>query len=493
MLPYGGLFVGLARYSKELSSSSYTLVDNIFITEYLESCPEKPLKVYFYGLYALSTGNDSLNNISKMANALKLTEEEILESYDFLDDLGVVEIVSKEPADIKYIPLSGVYAKPRKIKAGKYAEFTKQVQTLLPDRMITLNEYNEYFNLIEIYRIEPEALIMAIKYCTLIKDNNINYRYIITVAKSWIQRGITTLAAAEAELCNYNRQAGEIKTVLKALGYRGGADYSDASLYTKWREQYGFCIDAILYCARLLKLKKGTMSKLDTMLDEFFKHKKFSVKEIEDYVTEKQKYKDAAYAVLKELGEYISNIEPAIENYILPWLDKGYNEETLVQIANYCFKAGIKNIEGMNKFVLKLHKLGLITLESINEYIEQQFTTEKTISKILENAGISRQVNSYDRTNYNLWSVTWSISDELILHAAKECRVYFNPLKNLHNLLSYYKNNGIFTKERAAEIDSDAVLGTATKSVSQNQNFVKRAYTKEQLSAMFTSVEDFEV
>lgn len=484
--------MGLARYSKEFNASGYTLIDNLFISEYLELCDEQTLKVYLFGLYAINSGNESINTVSKMETALKITEEDIIKAYDNLEELGIIEIASKSPLDIKYIPLSGVYGKPRKIKSGKYSEFTKQVQTLLPDRMITLNEFNEYFSLIEIHHIEPEALIMAIKYCTLIKDNNINYRYILTVAKSWIARGITTLPTAEAELYSYNRQAGEIKNVLKCLGYRGGTDYSDTSLYTKWRDQFGFSIDAILYCAKLLKPKKGNMQKLDVMLDEFFKYKKFSVKEIEDYVMEKQKYKDTTYTVLKELGEYIPNIEPVIENYILPWIDKGYMEQTLSQIANYCFKAGIKNLEGMNKFILKLHKLGLITLESINDYIEQQYETERIILNILETAGLNRQVNSYDRTNYNLWSITWSISDELILYAAKACRDYFNPLKNLHNLLSYYKNNGIFNIEKATAITVSSVLGNVNKTTEQN-NFQKRAYTKQELNAMFTSVEDYEV
>lgn len=487
--------MGMAKYSKEYKGAGYTLIDNLFVAEYLELCDEQSLKVYIYGLYAIQSGNESANTMERFCAVTKLTEDVIVKSYQFFEDLGLVEILSLSPMDVRYVPLSGVYGKPRKIKPGKYSEFTKQVQTLLPDRMITTNEFNEYFNLIESYNIEPEALVMAIKYCTMIKSNTINYRYIITVAKSWIDRGITSLAAAEAELYSYNKQAGEIKEVLRAMGYRGGADYTDTALYTKWLEQFGFETAAILFSARLLKSKKGNMQKLDVMMTEFFKYKKFSVKEIEDYVNERQKYKDLTYKVLKELGEYLPNIEPAIENYILPWTDKGYTEETLLQIANYCFKADIKTLSGMNKYVLRMHKLGLITLGSINEYIEQQFETESTISRMLEAAGLSRQVNMYDRTNYALWSNTWNIPDNLILHAAGVCRDFFNPLKNLHSLLSYYKNNNIFELEKAKCVDAASVLsgGFSAKSANTAGNFQKREYTKEQLSAMFVSVEDFEV
>lgn len=480
--------MGLARYSKEFAKSGYTLLDNVFINEYLPHCPEKALKVYLYGLFGLSSGVEGLNSLEKMSSALEMSEEEIAGAFRQLEELGLVEVVASGPLDVKYLPLAE--GKPRKIRPGKYSEFTKQVQTLLPDRMITLNEFSEYFNLIETYHIEPEALIMVIKYCTLIKGSNINYRYIITVAKSWISRGIVTLAAAEQELYSYNRQAEEIRNVHKAMGYRGGADFNDTALYSKWREQYGFSADTILYAAKLLKQKKGTMEKLDALLDEYYKNKKLSVKEIEDYNAEKQMYRDAALAVLKELGEYMPSLEPAIENYILPWMDKGYDEETLRQIANYCFKAGIKSLEGMDKMIGKLHKLGLITLGSINDYIEEQYHIEKTISEVLERAGINRQVNSYDRSNFHLWTVTWGLSEQLVLYAAQLCRDYFNPLKNLHTLLSYCKNNGIFSVEKARQISPEAVLGGIKKA---EQGFQSREYTKEQLSAIFTSAEDYEV
>jgi DnaD/phage-associated family protein len=463
----------------------------LFIAEYLPSCGEKALKTYLYGLYAIGSGNENINTLSKYENALNMTESEIIAAYETLEEMGVVEILSKNPLQVQYIPLSGVYGKPRKIKAGKYGEFTKQVQTLLPDRMISLNEFNEYFNLIETYNIEPEALIMAIKYCTLIKNADINYRYILAVAKNWIARGITTLPAAEKELMNFGKQSQEIKEVLKALGQRGGADYADITLLAKWREQFGFTLDSILYCANTLKGGKGGMKKLDGMLTEFFKYKKFSVKEIEDYITEKQKYRDTAYAVLKELGEYLPNIDPAIQNYIVPWMDKGFDEQTLTQIANYCFKAQIKSLEGMDKLVNKLHKLGLITLQSINEYISEQYQTEKFLQKVLETAGLSRQVNHYDRSNYNLWGNIWGISDELILFAAGQCRDYYNPLKNLHSLLSYYKNNNILTVDKAKKVNAGAVLGKAQKD--DKNGFVKREYTAEELNAMFTSIEDYEI
>lgn len=490
--------MGMAQYSKDFKGAGYVLVDSLFVSEYLEQCDEIALKVYIYGLYALQSGSEGINTPERLIQELKIDLKQLIGAYTFLDDLGLVDMISENPLTVKYIPLSGAVGKPRKVKPGKYAEFTKQVQLLLPDRMITTNEFNEYFNLIEVYAIEPEALIMAIRYCTMIKSNNVNYRYIVTVAKSWIERGITTLAAAEAELHSYNKQSGEIKDVLRAMGLRGSADYSDTALYTKWREQLGFTVDAILYTARLLKTKKGNMQKLDTMLTEFFKFKKFSIKEIEDFAAQGQKYRDITYAVLKELGLYLPVVDPAIENYILPWTDKGYNETTLIQVAGYCFKVGVKTLEGMDRFIQKMHKLGMITLDSINQYIDMQYQTEQTIQDILEACGLDRQVNYYDRSNYTLWSKTWGITDTLIMHAAHVCREYFNPLKNLHSLLSYYKNNNISTMDEAKSVNHSSVLNggykpAAAADAGKKSDFIKHEYTKEQLSAMFTSVDDYEV
>jgi len=450
--------MAFASFSKEYNQAGYTLTDNLFITEYLEFCNAAQVKVYMFGLYLIQSGNETANSVEKMSAALKIDEAQIIKAYEFFEDQGIVDIISKSPLEVKYIPLSGAYGRPRKIKASKYSEFTKQVQALLPDRMISPNEYNEYFHLIEDYGIEPEALIMIINYCTKLQGTKINFRYIVTVAKDWAFRGIKTFKAAEKELSTFSGQEKEIKDMLKALGLKH-IDYDVSPMYTKWRNQLGFSFESVICAAKIQRQTKGTVPRLDSFLEELYKNKKYSVKEIEDYGLEFKEYRNLANALLKELGDFVSAIEPVIESYVVPWTDGGFDRITLLAIANYCFKAGTRKIEGMNKFVLKLKKMGYVTLEGVNEYIDNAVYRERTIQKMLTGLGLDRLVTAYDRDNYALFSESWGISDEIILLAAEKVKGFFNPAKNLHALLSYVKNNRIADAESLKRIDAAKTVG----------------------------------
>ena len=485
----------MLRFSKDYTAAGYTMVDNLFFSEYLGVSTDKQVKVYLYGLYVLHTGNEGLNRLEKMSAQLSLSEKEIMDAYEYWEESGLVEVVSVSPPDIRYVPLSGVYGKPRKLRPGKYADFTKQVQMLLPDRMITPNEFNEYFNLIEFRNIEPEALVMCIKYCTMVKGNTVNYRYIITVANSWADRMITTLSAAEQELVNYNKNAEEIREVLKALGQRSGtaADYADTELYVKWREKYGFELTAVVHAAKTLRMQKGTMQKLDALLTMLYKYKKFSVKEIDDILGERQYYRDAALSVAKALGEYVNSIDNAVETFIVPWSDMGYTPETLVALATYCFKAGIRTLAAMNGMVEKMSKMGLISLENIEAYIMQQQAAEQTVRAILEAAGLDRPVSTFDRTNYNQWNVLWGIPDDVILYAAAKVADTFNPLRNLHSLLSHYRFNNVRTVEAAKALPEPSAVAKPAAAASGEPKYQQHDYTKEELAAVFDAVDKFKI
>lgn len=70
--------------------------------------------------------------------------------------------------------------------------------------MIPPNEFNEYFNIMEVYGIKPEAFLMIIKYCTDLKGEDIGYKYISAVAKDFGARKILTPEQVEKELSAYH-------------------------------------------------------------------------------------------------------------------------------------------------------------------------------------------------------------------------------------------------------------------------------------------------
>lgn len=486
--------MALVKYSNDYKAGGYTVVDNVFIYQYLCDIPDKYLKIYLYGLYLLNNSDSNLNNIDSLVSALKITESEVVKAFDYFEECGIVEIIAKTPLLVQYLPLQGAMAKPKKFKPSKYADFSKQVQALLPERNISTAEFFEYYNLIETYHLQPEALIMIISYCTMLKGKTISYRYILTVAKNWVARGISTLEACEAELANYNKQANDISDILTALGLKGFADYYDNELYTKWTREWGFNKEAIIFAAKYLKKQKGNISKLDELLSQFYTNKKMSEKEMVQYLLDIETITQTAKTVVKELGLIIPNISPVIDSYISPWFDLGYSGDTLIALGGYCFKCAIKTLEGMNYLVKRLFKKGLISIEQINIYIEQKYNEDKIIRQILEAAGIVRDLANFDRDNYEIWSNVWKISDELILYAASKCKEDLNAIKSMHILLNTYKNSNVTTIEQAKKIVAEKVNYQNQNYQKQDRfnNYPKREYTKEQLSSLIVDINEIE-
>jgi hypothetical protein len=196
-----------------------------------------------------------------------MEENEVLECFYFWEEFGLVSVVSKDPFAVQYVPIKSVLSsKPRKYNAEKYTNFTKELQALIPSRMISTSEYTEYFTIMETYGIKPDAMITIVKYCVDRKGNDIGYRYISKVAKDFGGRGIVTLDKVEKELSSYVSRSNDIEKILRALSSKRQPEYDDLTLLKKWTDELNFDVENIVFAAS--KIKKGSMQKLDEFIME---------------------------------------------------------------------------------------------------------------------------------------------------------------------------------------------------------------------------------
>ena len=482
--------MALCSFSSTLAMDSNTIIDNTFINEFLPTAPENAVKVYIYGLALCSSPCRDDNSLDSMSTALSLSPDQILEAYTHWQNLGLVQIVNKDPFEIKYLSVKESSGSNKLRVKSKYKEFNDQIQSILSGRMISPTEYNEYYHLIENQHFEPEALIMIVKYCTTLKSTDIGSAYILKVARSFGEEGIKTLVALEAKLLEQERSSTEIKAILKTLGLNRDADLDERNLYLKWVDNFGFTHGTIKEVARLQN-KKGGMSKLDETLTKLFEQKLFTIEEIENYSKEKEHLYVVAKKVTSTLGLYYQNLESVVEVYIKDWVNKGYDEQTLTLLSNYCFKQDIKTLSLMNEIVLKLYKLGVVSIESINEYIAGLVATDNAIKELLQKLGVLRKVNSTDRDFYKTWSEDWGFEPNIINLAADKAKTANQPMRYINRLLLDLNNKNIHNIESAkAELDKIQVYQTpqATKN-----DFAEREYTKEELNALFDSLDDIEV
>lgn len=438
-------------FSKEFSLSAFTDVENAFITEYLPVSSGDAVKVYLFGLF-LCQHPEQDQSLEQMSKSLNMDGDVIIDCFNYWEEFGLLSVLSKEPLSVQYQPVRSSYSsKPRKYKAEKYTDFSKGLQALLPNRMISTGEYTEYFNIMETYFIKPEAMIMIVKYCTDKKGGDISYRYVSKVAKDFGARGITTVEKVEKELSSYIAKTGVIEKILKAMSLRRQPDIEDSYLLKKWTGELNFDAENIVYAAS--KLKKGSMAKLDEFLLELYSMKSFSKEEINAYIDQKQAVYELAIKINKALSVYVDVLDTVVDTYTKKWLSFGFEEQALLYVASHLFRTGKNTLRDMDELVENLRQRGFITLSGVGEYFESEKKVDEFISKILLTVGVSRRPNPWDRENVNVWK-SWNFSEDMILEAAKLSAGKSSPTAYMNGILSNWKNNGVFTTEAVSNSTS---------------------------------------
>ena len=434
----------LCSYSKALSSAGFTDVENAFISEYLPVSSGDAVKVYLYGLL-LCNNSKADCSLEEMASNLNMSSEQVMDCFYYWEEFGLVSVISREPFSVQYEPIRSSYsAKPKKIKAEKYTEFSKGLQALLPSRMISTSEYTEYFNIMETYSIKPEAMLMIVKYCVDRKGTDISYRYVSKVAKDFGNRGITTVEKVEKELSSYVLRTGLLERILKAMSVRRAPEIEDLTLLKKWTSELNFEEENIVFAAE--KIKKGSMAKLDEFLLDLYSTKSFSKEEISVYLDKKKAVYDLAIKINKALSIYVEVLDTVIDTYTNKWISYGFSEDALLFVASYSFKSGKNTLQDMDELVENLRKRGFITLSAVGDYFEQLKTADEFLSKLLLTAGINRKPTPWDRENLNMWK-SWNFSEDMILEAAKLSAGKSSPTAYINGILSNWKNDGVFTTD----------------------------------------------
>ena len=233
---------------------------------------------------------------------------------------------------------------------------------------------------------------------------------------------------------------------------------------------------------------KASFQYMDNVLEKYYANKLFSIAEIELFEEEKSKATQTARILTKNLGLYYENIEPVVDNYIFNWINLGFSEKMLEEISNYCFKTNVRTLEGMNKVLEKFHKLGILTEKSLAEYFNEVLAVDKHIKDILEKIGLSRNVNQFDRDKYKIWKDVWKLPDDVIDYACTISAGKDQPMQYLSSILSTFHDKNIKTVEEAK--NSFNIL---SKTENKSNFSTGRSYSKEEMNALFQSIDEIEI
>lgn len=474
------------KFSPSYQTENKTMVDNAFINNFLPVAPDMCVKAYLLGLSKCGNADDSDNSLEFFANTLKICEEDVVSLFKYWEDQGLVQVLSTDPVEIRFLPINSAMGSVKKYKVDKYTDFNIQAQELLGGRMIMPNEFVEFYNLIEKHHIAENALLEIIRYCVEYKGFGLSPNYCLTVAKDWERSGVRTLEQVRAKIEELGYVDDNMSEILLAMGSKRKVQIEDKELLNKWLKGFGFELNVILYVIKTIKQKKKKMDVniLDVALTKYFEMKLMSVQEIENYEQEKDNLYAVAMAVNKELGIFYEDLSKEIEAYIVPWVNMGFEIDLLKMVADNCFKSSIRTLEGMNNIISKLFKLGIVNVDAYLNYLKDNFAVDEKIKQVLTNMNLVRNVNNIDRNFYNTWTQDWGYEHDVVLYGAQLSRDKINAMAYLNKILSNWNAQGVKTLEKAKASAVD---------VPSSSGYIHNNYTKEQIASVLTNLDDVEV
>ena len=431
--------MAFCSFSKDNDGNSFVTLENKFITKYLPEADGFAVKVYLYGLY-LCKNSDNDFSLASMAEVLKTTEEKIIAAFDFWEDYDLVEIISKSPFAVQYLPVKSALGRPKKVHYEQYGDFNKELQRKLQTvgKFVSAGDYLKYMRFLEENPMQPQALLLIVEYCINKQKENVSPAYIFNKAKKLLKNGCSTYEQVERELSNFNAHETDLIQVFAALGgYQKQPDEGDYSLYRKWTETLGFTKGGVIATAK--KLKRGSVTSLDFTLEELYEKGKIEESEIESYLDEREMLISLTFRIARKLGVKVSNPATYVDEYVEKWFACGYEDTSLLDVALYCLKTDRGSFDCMNAIVDKLFAGGIVAKEDVKAFLKERTNEWKLFEKIREICGSATNV-SMIRT----WK-EWAFTDEMILEAAARSASSANAIPYMNKILADWKKDSIFS------------------------------------------------
>ena len=476
--------MAFCKYSSSLIDSGYISVDAKFLNDYLPLAPENCLKVYLFGLLKCENSANFDNTLENFENVLGLSRQEVLDCFFYWQDQNLVKVLDTEPIEIRYLPVKNA-AIVKKFDTRKYKDFVDELGKIITGRTVMPNEITKYIDFFESQNINWCDFNMIVKYCVDRKGNDINSNYILTVAQLWAEEGVKTAEKIEEKIESLTLMTSDVSEVAKALKFKGTLAIEHQQMYSRWTSSYGFSKSTILDVASKLSAKaKSSFEKLEKTLLKYYEMKLLSTREIEEYETKKSELSSLAIKVNKTLGVFYEVVDNEVETYIIPWQARGFDENAILFIADFCFKNSLKTLADMDSTVQKFSKLGITTMSSINAYMAELLSFDSKIRQILDVLGIDRRINNFDRNYYKTWTTTYKFGEDIIMQAVSISKG--KSINYVNSLLSSWHDKGLKTLD-AVKAQGGAKVDFTPKS------FGADSYTKEQVSALFDNLDEINI
>ncbi|MCR4662150.1 MAG: hypothetical protein K5765_09175 [Clostridia bacterium] len=465
---------------KDFISNELVILDENFVKKYLPDADENYVKVYVYGLF-LANKNISSDFVETISENLKISKDIVNQAINYWENLGLMDQINVD--EYVYNSAKNPIRKAIKYDPKKYGEFTRTVNTNYPELDIKYNQYNLLYEFMEEEKFGTDSMILVIEHCKSSPNYKFNVSNILTLAKSCANEGRRKPNQVGDKLKEIEIANSSLSELFSAMGIKSWPDAKDKEIFDNWIK-YGYSLNTILIAAR--SLKKGSMEKLDSLMNNLKNANAFTPFEITDYINRFEESKKTAIYVSKKLSDFVDS-DTAVSEYIDRWLSLGYSFDSIKGYSDMCFKRGIKGYQTMNNMIDSLFEAGIFSDENVNEHIKKNLLVDKNIAKIKTILDLVPNVTDRDRTMYQNWC-NWNIPFELVIKVADEFKGYPYPLNKMNIALAEIKNLGYQNDSDMALKEIEKIKNTNQK-FSKNGDFDKHEYNEDDYNSMLADLD----
>lgn len=434
--------------SERYGAYAVTPVENLFIDEFMLRAPGDYVKVYLYGLRMCLHPQPGVTAAS-VARALGQEEQAVADAFAYWERLGALRRVSSRPLAVEYDNLIDALL-ARKGGAGEmnhYQDFNQSVQELFAERILHPQDWHVIYDWVEVMGLKQEVVLLMVSHCVKQRGAKVSINYVDKVARSWSEKGITTLPAAQEYLSEIAPGVKGAQAVLKHIGLRRSPSADEVALYTAWVDGMGFTHDAVIAaCGEMTRTQKPNFNYLGKVLDNLHREGAHSAEAVREALASRGDQSQLARDIFRALGDggAIPD-EPALAR-IAKWRAAGFDAHALRHAANTTRLAGGRTLNDLSRTLEKWTELKLFSADALQAFAAEMAQRDAPLLRVMEICGIEREVTPQDRKLYQRWA---GVPQGMLEIAAGASIASRNPLAYMDKLIAAWNAKDIATEAAA--------------------------------------------
>lgn len=473
-----------------------------FLEDYICDAPPEYVKVYLFGLY-LAQRSLSIEPFD-LEDRLHLSKDRIDSAFNYWSKKGFVELngdsVSftvpnkKTPANKTYGYLEAYEGRgeadpPNEILYEK-SDYNKILNKLLK-RQLTHSQLQKIYDFTDVFKLPETVVISMIEHCVTVKGADVGIAYLDKVAKTWADKGVSTLEQAQAQIEEYNAATGGAKRIMKRMGIAGKLPgYAELEYFDKWTKEWGFKPDAVLYAMKDTEFASITQpfKYLDEILRSLKEKGVFTSSQMYDLSEREKREKDE----IKEIATALNSGRAAnIRDYRLyydKWRKDGIDHSIVIEACRECVKKGAPKPQAVDVLLKNWKKAGLNTAEQLSAHLKRRRSAEEILERVYNRAGITKQIGDSDIRLFETLIGKYQMTAETLFFAAEiSADRAEDPYSYFKKILRVWTEKGIKTLDEAKKHDSG--LKISAKPLSKpgfaQREFDEKAEKQRRVMEMF--------